>query len=150
MASKLGHEQPDLDSRAAPEGSLLSHASEPAEPASDTSLAAERESIKPVSEIMEVYQQRLAERAVRWQELTDSNWLPGRVKAQLDKEFPDLKSSEQIEQEELARNAALRQQTRLENGGSEQKAKTRSGLGPNQLLNADEPPPNVPDSRKTY
>src|SRR5689334_12967618 len=107
--TKRGHEAPLLDNTGGPD---LFNTSGPEIPVQDmddaqsqTSEAIEQPP-KPLAEIMEDHEQRKAARAARWQELTDSNWLPGRVEAQLDKEFPDLKTSDQIEDEDKAQDAA--------------------------------------------
>ncbi|MGH7156842.1 MAG: hypothetical protein ACREGG_01905 [Candidatus Saccharimonadales bacterium] len=151
--TKRGHEAPHLDNAKGPnlfnplaqEIPVPGTSSEPAQISEG-----EEQPPKPITEIMAEHEQRTAERAARWQELTDSNWLPGRIEEQLDKEFPDLKTSDQIERESRAQDAAIRRQRRIENGPSSRPAPTRSGLGSTQRLNADEPPANVPDSRKTY
>lgn len=121
--SKLGHEQPELDNMGHPEGSLFSPFEEdksvtakPPEPENDIPVE-----IRPVAEIMAEHERRVDERAARWEELTDKNWPPNRIREILDQEFPDLKTPEDIEKDEIKRIVARRHASRLH----EQKPKRR-------------------------
>ena len=108
-----------------------------------------KELVKPVAEIMAQYESRVKERGERWEQLSDSNWPEGRIQEALDREFPELRTAERIEQLE---NQQLTAQRRAKQSGLPQRKnrKTRRGLGPRQLLNADGPPPGVDDARKKY
>jgi hypothetical protein len=72
--------------------------------------------VKPVAELMEEHAKRQKEKAARWEELTDRNWLPGRVKEKLDQEFPDLRTPEEIEQLEREADAETRRQAKMSGG----------------------------------
>ncbi|MEX1995280.1 MAG: hypothetical protein WD887_00685 [Candidatus Saccharimonadales bacterium] len=68
--------------------------------------------IKPVDEIMVDHHQQVAERGARHETLTDANWLPGRITEALDREFPDLRTPEKIEQLDKKQDANVRRQAR--------------------------------------
>ena len=89
----------------------------------------EKETSFPIPlEASEQIETRQAQYAARWGELDRANWPPGRIKEKLDKEFPDLRTSAQIEQEEVEQILA-----------SAGPAPTRKPkpLGPRQLNIAD-------------
>lgn len=112
--TKLGHEQPNFDFRAQPEDSLLSRSSNGAlaEFPADAATEQTEAPIKPVEEIMAEHEVRVAERAAKWEELTNANWPPGRVEQALDALFPDLRSPEKIEEISIKEDAAVRRQAR--------------------------------------
>jgi len=65
---------------------------------------------KSLAEIALDHKQRQQAYAARWEELTDSNWPPGRIAEMLDKEFPDLRTPERIEELEKRQLADMRRQ----------------------------------------
>lgn len=124
--TKPGHEQPEYDYRSFAEGTLFAQGVEqetgeaqPEAPEAEVGAIA----VKPVAEIMEEHERRTAERAQRWLDLTDSNWPPGRIEQQLDIEFPDLKSAEKIEAEDLKRDAATRRHAEALHGPKRQRSR---------------------------
>jgi hypothetical protein len=111
-------------------------------PAPSETLAEEvgATAVKPLAEVMEDLEKRKAQRAQRWQELTDSNWPPGRIDEKLDAEFPDLKSPEQVESENLRREAAERRHAQALHGTKRQRSrKLRNTRSPRDVG----PPPHI-------
>jgi hypothetical protein len=134
--AKPGHEQPELDYRSAPESSLLSSTPDELQDAVGKSPeAAASVEIKPVAEIMADHESRQAEKAARWEELTNANWPPGRIEERLDAEFPDLRTSEEIEAREVARIKAHASQ--LHKPKRDKTRVLQRSLGPNQRNIAD-------------
>lgn len=148
--TKPGHERPNLDNRGYPEGTLFSQFTEDAQPAAESTPETPESDqvIKPVSEIMAEHEQLTVSREQYRQELIDRNWPPGRADEEADRKFP-FKTSDDVEREEKAKDAAARQRIRLERGPSVRPQRGRSGLGPTQRLNADEPAPGNDDSRRS-
>ena len=69
---------------------------------------------KSLAEIALDHKQRQQAYAARWEELTDNNWPPGRIGQVLDKEFPDLRAPERIEELEKSQLADMRRQARTD------------------------------------
>jgi hypothetical protein len=114
--SKRGHEAPLLDNSS--KGDLFSSLPVPEQIQTDPVMPAEASPapIKSREEIMEEFHKRSVERDARRDQLTRSNWPPGRIKEQLDKEFPDLLTSEDLEEREKARGRQARKRIAAEGG----------------------------------
>lgn len=69
-----------------------------------------RESPPALSEVFASHDERAKERAKRAEELDNSNWPQSRIAEALDREFPDLRTPERIEQLEVERLARVRSQ----------------------------------------
>lgn len=113
--AKRGHEQPIFDHKGEPEETLLSQPKP--ELVQEVELTAETNTEpkvekKSVEQIMAEHETRLAERAAKWEEMTNANWPPGRVEQALDALFPDLRSPERIEGLEVRQQADIRRQSR--------------------------------------
>lgn len=124
------------------EDTLFSQAARHEEPADrpEPAEAIGAAAVKPLAEVMEDLEKRKAQRAQRWQELTDSNWPPGRIDEKLDAEFPDLKSPEQVESENLRREAAERRHAQALHGTKRQRSrKLRNTRSPRDAG----PPPHI-------
>jgi hypothetical protein len=123
---------PESDFRGYPDDSLFAQNAGQLETAPQPEVIAEGESelVKPIEEIMKEHEQRVAARAARWQELTDSNWPPGRIEEKLDAEFPDLKTPEKVEAENLRREAAERRHASNLHGPKKQSTKRLRNISP--------------------
>jgi len=95
--------------------------------------------VKPLAEVMGEIAEREAAKAARWQELTDSNWPPGRIEEKLAAEFPDLKTSEQIESEDLRHEAAERRHAMNLHGPKKQRTRKLKSRSPRDAG----PPPHI-------
>lgn len=96
--------------------------------------------VKPLAEVFEDIEKRKAQRAERWQELTDSNWPPGRIEEKLDAEFPELIPVERQFEEERKREAAERRHAQALHGPKRQRSrKLRNTRSPRDAG----PPPHI-------
>lgn len=112
---------------------------------------------KPVADVLAEREERVEQRAARWEELTDKNKPPGRIEEILDKEFPDLRSPERIEELALKEDAETRRRKREENELSgrgkpshhlHQRGSSRPVHGSRQLQIKDTPPQAVQDEMR--